>query len=88
MKTFHHLYPLRWVDWRWRDTQINKVLLDNTTHVNHHRVFWNNEFHNQILLILDFNAKILQEQVIREVSEIVCQDSQYIYRDWVYIPKY
>jgi hypothetical protein len=88
MKTVHHLFPKNAVDWRWRDTQINKKLIDHTKHVNHHRVFWNFEFHNQILQVLDFNAQILQEKVIREVSEIVCQDLEYIYKNGVFIPKY
>ena len=88
MKTVHHLFPRNAVDWRWRDTQINKVLIDNTKHVNHHRVFWNYEFHNQILYLLDFNVQALQEKVVRQVSEIVCQDLEYIYKDGVYLPKY
>lgn len=84
----HHLYPRHALDWYGRNTAINKKLINDKTHTNHHRVFWNAEFHNQILQVLDFNAQILQERIIQEVSEIMCQDLHYIYKDWVYIPKY
>ncbi len=87
MKSVHHLYPKNWIDWRWLNVPSNRVAIEDTLHVNHHRIFKNYEFHRQILCIIDFNRKILKEEIIQRVSDIMLQDSQYIYKNWVFIPR-
>lgn len=85
--TEHHLYPRNWVDGRWLDTEINKKMLPIITHINHHRIFGNMEFHYQILQILALNAQIVQKSVLKEVSAIMWDDLSYIYKNWVFIPR-
>lgn len=83
----HHLYQRRWVDWYWTNIKINKLPLQDKTHLNHHRVFWNLEFHHQILKILNLNSPILQRHIIEDITSIVRDDPKYVYQRWVFIPK-
>ena len=85
--TVHHLFPRNWVDWRWKNTEINKVLLPEHMHINHHRIFWNLEFHYQVLRVLEFNQQVVQRHVLREVANIMWDDLSYIYKNWVFTPR-
>lgn len=86
-KTEHHIIPRNAVDIIGTNDKRNKIMLPEHIHINRHRVFWNMEFHYQVLQILEWNWTVVQEKVIKAVAQIVQQDYKYIYIDWVWRPR-
>lgn len=88
MFNVHHIYPRNAIDANGTNNRINKIYLSETAHTNWHRVFWNLEFHYQILRVLEMNTPIVQKKVLQDIHSIVTQDPKYTYENGVLRPKY
>lgn len=58
------------------EKSVNKVILDDTKHVNWHRVFNWETPQQQILHVLSFNKQILNDEFVREILKVL---DRYIY---------
>lgn len=75
--SIHHEIPRMHDDWtKFTEKQENKTLLPDNTHVNWHRVFSWETPQQQLLHVLNFNKKILNDEFVRELLKVL---DKYIY---------
>ena len=73
----HHLVPRHHDDWsKFTANKLNRQIIKDSTHVNWHRVFWAETPQQQLLHVLKFNKKILNDDFVRELLNVL---SKYIY---------
>lgn len=73
----HHMIPRFNDDWTWftKDKQ-NIERIKDVTHVNHHRIFGSETPQQQLLHVLNFNRKILNDEFVKELLKVL---DKYIY---------
>lgn len=69
----HHLVPT-WA-W-WPNIPINKKTINDTTHVNWHRIFVSKTPIEQLIHVLTFNEQILSNKFVKELIKVL---DKYIY---------
>lgn len=75
--SIHHEIPRYNDDWsKFTEKQENKVILPDSLHINHHRVFGAETPQQQLLHVLSFNKKILNDDFVRELLKVF---DRYIY---------
>lgn len=73
----HHLIPRHNDDWsKFTSDKLNRQTIKDNTHVNWHRIFWAETPQQQLLHVLTFNKKILNDEFVKELLNVL---SKYIY---------
>lgn len=73
----HHLIPKQHEDGsKFTQDKINRERINDTTHVNHHRIFAGETPQQQLLHVLKFNKQILNDEFVRELLKVL---DKYIY---------
>lgn len=73
----HHMIPRANDDWtKFTSNKQNIERINDNTHVNHHRIFGSETPQQQLLHILKFNQKILNDEFVRELLKVL---DKYIY---------
>lgn len=80
----HHLIPQHWVELLGNSNPENIRMLTERFHRAFHTIFQNREPHNQLDYLLAFNSSVLQSNVIKEIKNIILDESSYVYKDWLY----
>jgi len=79
-RTVHHLIPKS--QW-WLTVKYNTIIIKNNYHRALHLLFWNIMPHEQILVLLELNWKTMNEEVIKNIKEILSNVDN-IYKPWLY----
>lgn len=73
----HHLIPRFNDDWsKFTSDKKNRIILKDSTHVNWHRIFNAETPQQQLLHVLSFNQKILNDEFVKEILKVL---DKYIY---------
>ena len=73
----HHYIPRYNDDWsKFTESKINKGMIDDNKHINHHRIFGAETPQQQLIHILKFNEQILNDDFVRELIKVL---DKYIY---------
>ena len=73
----HHLIPKNNDDWsKFTENKINKEMINDSTHVNWHRVFSGETPQQQLIRVLNFNKQILNDEFVKELLKVL---DKYIY---------
>lgn len=73
----HHLIPRFNDDWsKFTSEKINIQTIKDSTHVNRHRIFWSETPQQQLLHVLAFNKKILNDKFVKDLLKVL---DKYIY---------
>lgn len=72
----------------WANIEQNKIELFDNLHIAHHRLYGNLPPDRQLQQRLRINGKVLTDEAIQWLKELLAKDDIYWYKNWVRVKKF